>query len=303
MKTKTLKNLLFECFLGFFTVTFISLFILSIAVIFFIPITNYHHTTGIVEYVNQYNVVSPLKGIIVDIKMAQGSTVYTKDTIIKIYSEERGNERSLLDVNKELLKKEHETLSRMYANGSINLFEIQKKELEIASIEKKQLQLGKDCVIAPINGLLWYAIDPEYLKGQYVKEGDVIAYIFPSKEKHIKLSTSHIYADRFRLGSNVIIKYKDPVSFVIKKFTCKIYRSYIDKAAAKIDLYCADTNMSNNLEVLAPYTQLEAYISVNHTSFSKDLFGVDLFPESLSYIRNSSTFKYLKKVIGIQNIF
>jgi hypothetical protein len=291
------KDFLFESFIGTSTLFLIFLLVLILLVIFLLPINNYHRAQGVVEYKNQYIISSQSEGVIQEILVTNKTMVRENTPILTYYSKENKQEISNLNIKINFLENEYNTLSRLYETGSIHRQELDRKSLEIKELTNKRKFLEKNIISSPVSGLLCYTILPEYIGGTYITKGEIIGYVYPVLEKHIKISFPNHFADRFEIGGKVIFKYRDPVSFTTKKIIGTIYRSFINENDKTLSLFCRIPEPNDAFDLLQPATVLDSYVTINSTSLSQDLFGFDIFPNFFKLFNNSIIYETINKII------
>ena len=185
-------------------------------------------------------------------------------------------------------------MNKLHTLGVIQSTEIDKKKLEIDELDVRKEYLKRNVIYSPISGKIYFKILPEYIKGTYIEKGQELAIIYTEDDKHIRISFPNAYADRFKLGSNVLIKYKDPRTFIVQKMRGLIYMSFINQKANTIELYCEITKGREYLRLFNPSTIVNASIIINNSSIYEDLLGVPLNPEIQNIILKNPLYEKIK---------
>jgi hypothetical protein len=294
MFQKKNKDFLFELAVSILTTVLIMLLVSALLVISSVPINNYHHASGYIEFKTQCKVVPFEEGIIQRAFVKQNDHIKKGDSLFQFYSEGNMQKLATLNIHLKYLDNELKSLQNLARGGAIPKRQIDKKRLEIDELSKQKDFLEREIIFAPFEGIIHYMIMPEYIKGTFVEKGEILAYIFSSTEKHIRISFPNEFADRFKMGSRVLIKYRDPTSLKIKKMNGLIYKSFVNDKNGTMELFCEVVDNRQLLESFQPFTMVDAYIAINRTSLSYDIFGFDLFPFFHEAIANSHAYEYLK---------
>lgn len=288
------KDVVFEFGVGICTFLLIFLLVSSLLFISSMPISNYHHASGFVEFKSQCKVAAKEEGIIQQVFFKQNDFVKKNAPLFQFYSEENIQKLATLKIRLKYLANELATLQRLYQNGAIRTQELDKKQLEINELSEQKYYLERNIIYAPFEGILHYMIMPEYIKGIFVEKGEILAYIYSTTEKHIHITFPNEFADRFKIGGKVLIKYRDPTSLKIKKMIGLIYKSFVNDKSNTMELFCEVTENKQLLESFQPFTMVDTYIVINATSLSYDIFGFDVFPFFHDFIANSQVYAYFK---------
>jgi biotin carboxyl carrier protein len=298
MRRKILSiDIIIESILGLITIVIIGFMAFGLFCISILPLNNYHHAVGQIEFKRQYQVSSPNEGIITHIYVENNSPVARLQPILRYKSEFDSREVDALEVRIKFLKNELITLERLFKIGSVNKPEVEKKQLEIDEVMTRKHNLEKNTIDAPIDGKIYFRALPEYINGSFVKKGEVVAYIYTDDEKHIRISVPNAFIDRFSIGSVVLFKYKDPVSFRIQKMRGKVYKTFINEMENAIELLCYLTNEQQNLGMFQPFTRIDAAILINNSSILQDLFKIDTYPVFQKFIEQTDWYQKLLKVL------
>jgi multidrug resistance efflux pump len=269
-----LKKFIFEFLLAFFTLLMLGITIVLLLMITILPINNYHHSSGLVEYKKQYNLVSQITGVIEEVYKKNNQEVKAGEPIFRYSSEKNEQEIAALEFHESFLLKEMATLEELSALGVIQKIEIEKKKLEINELQVRKAYLERNNIVAPISGRIYFQILPEYIKGTYIHDGQVLAIIYTNTEKHIKVSFPNEFADRFKIGSEVLVKYKDPRTFRVQKMRGVTYMSFLNQRNNTVELYCEITKGKEFLDLLNLSTVVSTSIVVNNSSIYEEMFGV-----------------------------
>jgi len=285
---------IFELLLAIITFLMLGVMMLFLIVIIIMPISNYHHAQGYVEYKKQYKLDSQIEGVIENVYKENNAAVTKGDPIFKYSSEKNQQEIAALEYKESFLFNELKTMNKLHTLGVIQSTEIDKKKLEIDELDVRKEYLKRNVIYSPISGKIYFKILPEYIKGTYIEKGQELAIIYTEDEKHIRISFPNAYADRFKLGSNVLIKYKDPRTFIVQKMRGLIYMSFINQKANTIELYCEITKGREYLRLFNPSTIVNASIIINNSSIYEDLLGVPLNPEIQNIILKNPLYEKIK---------
>lgn len=267
------KKLSIEFYLFLFTSMLLILFFILVLVLFFLPISNYHHSDGVVEYKYQYKLVSQVEGVISDVFVSNNAKVSKGSPIFQYSSDKNIQEASYLNIRLEHLFNEKAVLNKLYKIGSITKEKINLKNLEINELKKQIEFLNINEICAPLEGKVHFFIHPKYIRGTYIYEGQVLALIYTNNEKIVRITFPNYYADRFKIGSKVLIKYKDPASFKIHKLKGVIYNKFTNVEESTVDLFCEITENKDKLKTLDPSTSVNSSVLINSTSIAEDLFN------------------------------
>ncbi len=299
MKKKILNtDFIVELFLGLMTLGIVAFMVTGIILICILPINNYHHAIGFVEFKNQYKVVSQNDGAVTQVYAENYTFLEQGQPILQFRSESDSREVDALNVKLKFLENELATLQHLFQTGAVNGSEIDKKRLEIEEMATRKQSLKRNIIYAPVDGRVFYKILPEYLKGSFIEKGENFAFIYTNGEKHIRISFPNTFADRFKTGGSVLFKYKDPVSFKVQKMKGLIYKTFINEKDKTIELFCDVVEGKKNLVLFQPSTMVEAAIIINSTSICQDMFGIDLYPVFKKYIEQNPLYIRTKKICG-----
>lgn len=267
-------NLILERILGIVSAVIIAISLLFISIIFFIPINNYHHSQGTVEYKYQYKIVSQIEGVLEEVFVPNYEFVNKHDSLFRYASNTNNQEVLFLEIRERHLKKEVNILQRLFKSGSLSKSKLNEKVLTLNEVTVKKEFFRKNIIYSPDSGKILFSINPETIKGTYITKGETLAYLFYNEDKHIRISFPNMYADRFKIGSKVIIKFKDPSSFKIRKLTGNIYKTFVNIKDSKIDLFCNITGQKDQLKTLKPFTVVNTSVLINSNSIIEDLFSI-----------------------------
>lgn len=275
-----------EISIGIAVLFVICILLSGLLLISITPINNFHYSIGVVEYKNRYKVVSQKEGVVDKLFHANNSPINRGDTIIKIFSEENRNGIDVLKMKVLGKRQELENAQSLYEVGSFSFDEVRRRSVAYQEMLVQLEILQNDVILSPYNGILKLTIDPEFIEGTFVHKNEELGYIFSDNDKVVKISFDNIFTDRFRIGSRVIFKYRDPKSLIIKKMNGYVYRIFINEIASKVELFC-NTDTSSALTEFQPSTMLDALVIINTTSILSDLIGTDIeFPVINKYIQH-----------------
>jgi hypothetical protein len=294
MKAFNKNKFLFEFALAFVTLTMFCVMALFIAIIIVLPINNYHHADGFVEFKKQFNLVSQVEGVIENVYKENNSAVNKGDALFRYSSEKNNQEIAALEFRESFLENELKTMTKLNQLGVVQKTELDKKMLEINELNVRKEYLQKNLILSPISGKIYYKILPKYIKGIYIDKGQELAIIYSEEDKHVKISFPNAYADRFALGSDVLINYKDPRTFKIQKMRGILYMSFINPKTNNIDLYCEVTKGKEHLMLFNPSTVVNALIVINNTSIYEELLGIPLNPSIQNMILKNPVYAKIK---------
>jgi len=286
---------------GAITAAAILLMAAGLLMLAILPINNYHHANGFVEFREQYRVISQREGSVTGIFAENYSMVREGDTLVQLRSENSELETRALSARKQYLQKEYTVLKSLFRTGAISRPEVERKALEIRETETRLLDYQHNIVCAPVAGRVYYTVLPDYMKGTYVEKGEVIAYIFPSDEKQICIRIPNTFADRFKTGAAVLFRYSDPVSFKVRKMRGFIYKLFINKSEGTVELYCDLADGPGPLALFHPFTRVDAAIVVNSTSIAHDLFGIDVFPPVRNFLNRFAFCRSILRFVNGEN--
>lgn len=290
-------NLLFEIILALVTLSMFGMMVIFLFAVLIMPINNYHHAQGFVEYKKQFKVVSQIEGVVEAVYKDNNAVVKKGEPILKYSSEKNELEIAALVCKESLLVKELNTLSKLCRLGAVYSAELDKKKLEIDELNVRKEYLKRKVICSPISGNIYFKILPEYIKGTYIEQGQELAYIYTEEDKHVKISFPNEFADRFKIGSSVVIKYKDPCTFKIQKMHGIIYKSFINNRSNTIELYCEITKGKDYLRLFFPSTMVSALVVINNSSIYEDLFGIPISPSIQNIIINNPLYEKIKSSI------
>lgn len=268
-----LNDSVFEISIGLGTLITIVLLLMVILVLFLLPISNYHHAQGVVEFKEQHSIASEHNGLISRVLCEDGEKVEKDRELIEFTSRENDNKIKQIEIEIEHLKKEVKLLKRLQSLGSINNSQIKLKELELNKKISEISILSERKILSPEEGVVAYNFLPNSINGAVLRKGQKVGTIYKTEEKHIRISFPNEYADRFLIGSKVIVKYKDPISLKVSKLKGVIYNKYNDVSDNKIHLYCDIQNKREKLASLQNSTTVNTSILINVTSVSEDIFN------------------------------
>lgn len=277
-KKRSLKLLdfLFEFSIGIGALITASIFAIVIGVIFILPISNYHHADGIVEYKNQYNIISEYEGIIQKVIISNGEYVNCGEPLIKFISKDNKDEIKQIDIEINYLKKNLNLLKKLYSLGSLKENQLKLKELELEQKIRKRRTLSECLIHAPEAGFVNYNFLPQEINGAFIHKGQNIGTIYKDSIKDIRISFPNHFADRFLIGAKVLIKYKDPKSLKVSRLTGEIYNKFNDTKSQNIYLYCNIDKGDEKLKLLQNSTMVKASILINETSIAEDIFKIKI---------------------------
>lgn len=268
-----------------------------IIIIMILPINNYHHADGYVEFKRQYTLVSQVEGVIEVIYKENNSTIDKKEPLFRYSSEKNEQEIAALEFRESFLANELKTMARLFELGVIQSTEIDKKNLEMNELRVRKEYLQRNVIAAPTAGKVYYKILPKYLKGSFINKGQELAIIYTEENKHIKVSFPNAYADRFKIGSDVFIKYKDPRTFKIQKMQGTVYMSFLNQKTNMIDLFIEVTRGREFLELFNPSTIVSTAIVINNTSIYEELFGIPVSPSIQNLILKNRWYENIKRYL------
>jgi multidrug resistance efflux pump len=271
----------------------ILVMIAALAFIFIIPINNYHYADGYVEYKNQYRVVSQIEGVITNVYMDNYAHVKGNEPLARVFSESSQQEIKALSVRMKFLDDELKRLYQLFSSGAVSRSEVERKKLEIHELRTRRQFLEKNTIHAPVEGNVYYKILPQNIKGSFISRGEVLAYIYDSEDKHVRVTFPNTFADRFKIGMPVLIRYRDPVRFHIQKMKGVIYKTFINKEDGTIELYCGVTEGREIIDLFQPSTMVSTAIVINSTSVCQDFIGIDLYSHIKDYIEQSWIYRYV----------
>ena len=159
----------FELFLSFITLFMFLSMVAFIVVILILPINNYHHADGFVEYKRQYSLVSQVEGIVEKIYKENNSAILKREPLFKYSSEKNEQEIAALEYRESFLNNQLNTMKRLFELGVVQSTELDKKKLEIDELLVRKEYLKKNIISAPTAGKVYYRILPKYLKGSFIK--------------------------------------------------------------------------------------------------------------------------------------
>ncbi len=268
-----LNDSIFEISIGLGTFATVALLFMVILVLFLLPISNYHHAPGVVEYKEQHAITSEHNGLISKVLCVDGEKVEKNRELIAFTSRENDNKIKQMEIEIAHLKKEIKLLKSLKRLGSINDSQIKLKELELSKKLNEILILSERKILSPESGIVAYSFLPNAINGAVLRKGQKVGTIYKTEEKHIRVSFPNEYADRFLIGSKVIVKYKDPISLKISRLKGVIYNKYNNVSENKIYLYCDIKNKGEKLASLQNSTTVNTSILINVTSVSEDIFN------------------------------
>jgi biotin carboxyl carrier protein len=271
-----------------------STMLLFILLVIILPINNYHHSQGYVEYKKQYNLVSQIEGVIEAVYKENNNVIKKGEPIFRYSSEKNEQEIAALEIKESFFVTELNTMTKLWQLGVIQSTELDKKKLEINELNLRKEFLKKNIIYSPISGKIFFKILPKYIKGTYIEKGQVLAIVYTEEEKHIKISFPNAYADRFNIGSNVLVNYKDPRTFKIQKMRGIIYMSFINQVTNNIELYCEITKGKECLRLFNPSTIVNTSIIINNSSIYEDLLGVPINPAIQNVILKNPWYEKIK---------
>ncbi len=276
MKNKS--DLFFELILGFFMLLLMSIMIFLLFFFFLLPVTNYYHTDGFIEYKNQHVLSAEAEGVITETLVLNDSLVKKGTPLLRYHSEENKKKIQTLTARLHTLESEKRVKILLLKSGAIDKVQLIKKQLEIDEVTILLKQLSRNLIKAPIDGRVHFNILPQYMAGTFIKYGQELAFIYKNRSKHIRLVFPNRLNDRFPVGTTVIFQYKDPGSFRVKKMKGKVYKRFLDTDEHQVELYCEVTKGIEQLQLLRSSTVVNASVVINNTSIAFDLFRIDLTP-------------------------
>lgn len=291
------NKIIFELLLSFVTLVMLGITLFFMLIICILPINNYHHSPGFVEYKCQHILVSQVEGVIENVFKENNSSVEKGDSIFRYSSEKNNLEIASLDVKESFLRNEFATISKLNQLGILQSVEIDKKKLEIDELQVQKNFFKRTVIAAPISGKIYYHVLPKYIEGTYIEKGQELGIIYTSEEKHIKISFPNEFADRFKIGSNVLIKYKDPSSFKIQKMRGIIYYKFLNQKKATVELFCEVETGKECLTYLQPGTVVSTATVINNTSIYEDLLGIPVSPWLQKVILKNRVYEKIKKYL------
>ena len=290
MKKFNKNKFLFEFSLALVTLFMFLSMVAFIAIIVILPINNYHHADGYVEYKKQYSLVSQVEGVINQVYKENNSAIQKGEPLFKYSSEKNEEEVAALEYRESFLAHELETMTKLFQMGVLQNTEIDKKNLEINELRVQMAYLQRSIIAAPTAGKIYYKILPKYFKGTFIEKGQELAIIYTEEEKHVKVSFPNAYADRFKIGSDVFIKYKDPRTFKIQKMQGILYMSFINQKANTIDLFVEVTKGKEFLQLFNPST-------IVNTSIYEELFGIPVNSSIQNIILKNRLYEKIKRLL------
>lgn len=294
MKKFNKNKFFFELALSFVTLFMFLSMVAFILIILILPINNYHHADGFVEYKRQYTLVSQVEGIIEKIYKENNCTIEKGEPLFKYSSEKNDQEIAALEYRESFLTNELKTMTRLFELGVIQSAELDKKRLEINELLVRKEYLKRNIIPAPTEGKVYYKILPKYFKGSFINIGQELAIIYTEENKHIKVSFPNTYADRFKIGSEVFIKYKDPRTFKVQKMKGTVYMSFINPKTNTVDLFVEVTKGTEFLALFNPSTVVNTAIIINNTSIYEELFGIPASPAIQNLILKNQWYEKIK---------
>ncbi|MBN1600181.1 MAG: HlyD family efflux transporter periplasmic adaptor subunit [Chitinispirillaceae bacterium] len=297
MKKFNKNKFFFELVLAMVTLFMFLSMVAFIIIIMILPINNYHHADGYVEFKRQYTLVSQVEGVIEVIYKENNSTIDKKEPLFRYSSEKNEQEIAALEFRESFLANELKTMARLFELGVIQSTEIDKKNLEMNELRVRKEYLQRNVIAAPTAGKVYYKILPKYLKGSFINKGQELAIIYTEENKHIKVSFPNAYADRFKIGSDVFIKYKDPRTFKIQKMQGTVYMSFLNQKTNMIDLFIEVTRGREFLELFNPSTIVSTAIVINNTSIYEELFGIPVSPSIQNLILKNRWYENIKRYL------
>lgn len=270
------EDAIFELSIGAGTFITIILLFVVIGILFVLPISNYHHATGVVEFKEQHSIISEHNGVLNRVLCANGEKVQRNSALIEFTSRENNNKIKNLKNDVKYLRQEIRLLKKLKRLGSINNNKIKLQELELNKKLSEISVLSERKIFSPEAGVVVYDFLPNDINGAFLRKGQKVGTIYKTEDKHIKISFPNEYADRFLIGAKVIVKYKDPISLKISRLKGVIYNKYNDIKSNKIHLYCEVKEGKERLSSLQNSTTVSASILINVTSVSEDIFNFKL---------------------------
>ncbi len=276
MRNERESRLFLELFLGAITLLFFVILGGAISIFAVIPVSNYHTAMGMVSYKNQIELTSQVEGVITKTFVENHSFVKSNSPIFEYRSEE--NSRTLEEslIQKKHLENELKTYQKLFRSGLIERTVVKSRELALQQLNSKISFLQKNNIVTPWEGYIYFDRRPENQLGSFVSKGQRLAYIYKSTEKHIHVTFPNIYADRFKIGAPVVVKYKDPANFRVQKMNGSITSSFVDQNSSELHLFCDITEGVEHLASFTPSTIVETSVLVNASSLFEDVFNVRL---------------------------
>lgn len=286
-----------SCFLLVAVLVGIALLILVL------PITNYHHTDGVIEHKNKFQIVSQCGGVIQSIFVQNEDEVHQGSKILLFHSEENYQKELQSKAKQQLLYKELSVLQKLVKSGVGSEAQVEAKLLEIHETKLLIDYYAKNTLHAPMDGKIHFNILPQHMRGTYIKLGQPIAYVYGDDAKHVKLTFPNNLNDRFPLGAKVMMQYKDPSSFIVGRMEGEVYKRFFNDQNNQVELYCEVTKGKALLHNLQPSTVIRASVLLNSTSIANDLFGVDFAPFWIKSLIQKMADYFFHEMPWIQNFF
>lgn len=273
-----IKEMLFEAIIVFICLFIFTLFFAFCGISMILPINNYMHSTGHIDFKNKVTINSEVNGIIKKVYKKNYDTVASSDPIMMVINREEKNNVSILKNKLRYEKQILQKLEKLRNLGAINDLDINIKKNQIEELKISLAQKSDNFIRSNYKGRIYYNYAPKDMQGDYISKGQKIATIIRDSEKIIRVTFPNNLIDRFPIGTELICKYKDPRSFKMLKAFGKVYKKQIIEEKNTLILYCEITKGIENVEELQPNVTVEVSILINSTSMIEDFLNIDVRP-------------------------
>lgn len=264
-------------------------------ILFTTEIPNYQYGLGVVQYKNEYKIVSENDGIIVKALKDDNAIVVEKEPIFIFKNKDSQSAAKELEIRRGNLENEYKRLSELKEAGLLDGRVLISKQSEIDELKIKLSDLTNNTIRSPFSGKIYFLTMPNNFEGAYIEKGTSLGYIYNSDEKVIVITFNSSFVNRFEIGNQVKFFYKETFSYRSKNFFGKIDQLRYHRESSKIELICAINKDNDDIAKLLPGTIVQTSVFINSSSLFKNILGFapsELKVKLIGFFREIS--KYVK---------
>lgn len=271
-----LKDLAVEALFALGALILGGILILFLILAFIFPFHNYYPTSGLVEYDKEIPLTMEKAGVIYRILVKPDEAVRAGQPIIELLNQGNRDEIAALDYRLDLKHQEVERAKRLFQLGALEGTQVKMMETEEREILFQRTKLLTNTVKAPYDGYVYFTSSPQLLVGNFLKEGQTVAFLYKESTKGVRIVESSLMVDRLRQNAPIKV-YLENSEVRHPQIRGIVEDKIIDRSQNTLSLYCTINNSREFFNTLPAGSSVRVFVLIGSKSLFESFFNIEVY--------------------------